>query len=65
MIWGGISLKGLVPISAPIFVTDLKKQWEGLGNPKSEGVTGNMYSYMITKYAVPAFRKLCGPRSVW
>ena len=43
----------------------VKKEWEGLGNPKSEGVTGNMYSYMITKYAVPAVRKLYGPRAVW
>ena len=48
-----------------IFVSDLKKEWERLGNPKTRGVTGNMYSYMVTKYAVPAVNDLYGGRAVW
>ena len=65
MIWGGVSLKGLIPSTSPIFVCDLKKEWEKLGNPKTRGVTGDIYSFMITKYAVPAVTKLYGQRAVW
>ena len=45
----------------PIFVCDLKKEWEKLGNPKTKGLTGDMY----TKYAGPAITKLYRQRAVW
>ena len=43
----------------------LKKEWEKLGNPKAKSVTGDMYSFMSTKYAVRAVTKLYGQRAVW
>jgi hypothetical protein len=43
----------------------LKKQWEKLGNPKTKSVTGDMLSFMITKYAVCDVTKLYGQRAVW
>ena len=65
MIWGGVSLKGLIPSEAPIFVCDLKDEWTRLGNPKTRGVTGDMYAHMVTKYVVPAVNQLYGERAVW
>ena len=43
----------------------MKKEWEKHGNPKTRGVTGDMYSFMITKYTVPAVTKIYGQRAVW
>ena len=47
MILGGVSTKGLIPSEAPIFVCDLKEEWTRLGNPKTRGVTGDMYAHMV------------------
>ena len=44
---------------------DLKSEWVNKGNPKTRGVTGDMYAYMVTKYAVPAVNKVYGQRAVW
>jgi hypothetical protein len=43
----------------------LQNKFLRLGNPKTIVVTGDMYSFMITKYAVPAVTKLYGQRVVW
>ena len=51
--------------NAPLFVCDLKSEWVNKGNPKTPGVTGDMYAYMVTKYAVPAVNKVYGQRAVW
>ena len=37
MIWGGVSMKGLVPSEVPIFDCNLKEEWTNLGNPKTRG----------------------------
>ena len=65
MIWGGISIKGLIPRNAPLFMCDLKSEWVNNGNPKTRGVTGDMYAYMVTQYAVPAVIEVYGQRAVW
>jgi hypothetical protein len=65
MIRGGLSLKGLVPSAAPIFVCDLKEEWRRLGNQLGRGVNGLMYSHMVTSHVVPAVRQLYGNRAVW
>lgn len=65
MVWGGLSLKGLIPSSAPVFVCDLKKEWGKQGNVVGRGVNSPMYAYMVEKSAVPAVQKLYGNRAVW
>ena len=65
MIWGGISAKGLIPSTAPVFVSDLKEEWGRMGYTVPRGVTGDMYAYMVTTKAVPAVQALYGQRAVW
>ena len=65
MVWGGISLKGLVPSKAPVFVCDLKKEWQDMGNQLGRGVNGSMYAHMVTTKAFPAVMELYGQRGVW
>ena len=65
MVWGGISLKGLVPPLAPIFVVDLKAEWARMGNQLGRGVTGPMYAHMITSQVVDAVRQIYGNWAVW
>ena len=38
MVWGGISLRGLLPAQALIFVADLKEEWRRLGHQLGRGV---------------------------
>ena len=65
MVWGGVSLKGVIPPEAPIFVEDLKKEWKNLGHPASRGVTGDMYAYMISSKVVPEVQAMYGRRAIW
>ena len=59
MVWGGVSLKGLIPKVAPVFVSDLKKEWTD-----QCGQLG-LYAYMVRAKAVLAVDALYGRRAVW
>ena len=50
MIWGGVSYRGLVPRTAPIFAGDLYNEYE----PKPKTINSIMYADMIKEKAGPA-----------
>ena len=50
MIWGGVSSKGLIPKSSPIFVSELCNQYD----PKPKTVNSEMYADMIKEQVGPA-----------
>ena len=66
MIWGGISAKGLIPSTAPVFVSDLKEEWGRMGYTVPRGVTGDMFAYMVlvSTKTVHAVQALYGQRAV-
>ena len=62
MIFGAITMRGLVPKNAPIFVSDLKKSYQ----PCPKTVNSQMYADMIKNKIAPAVKRLY-PRNnaVW
>ena len=50
MIWGGVSSKGLIPKSSPIFVSELCNQYD----PKPKTVNSEIYTDMIKEQVGPA-----------
>ena len=65
MVWGGVSFKGLIPKTAPVFVCDLKKEFKKMGREVGKGVNSSMYALMVETKAVPAVKRLYGARAVW
>ena len=51
MLFGGVSVRGLIPPEAPIFMDEIKDQWVSLGNGlgKRGGITADLYRWMISK----------------
>ena len=51
MLFGGLSVRGLIPPHSPIFMDELKTEWVALGNNlgKRGGITSDMYQWMISK----------------
>ena len=51
MLFGGVSVRGLIPPEAPIFMDEIKDQWVSLGNGlgKRGGITADLYKWMISK----------------
>ena len=62
MIFGAVTVRGLVPKNGPIFVSDLLKSYD----PKPKSVTGQIYADMINMKIAPAVHQLY-PRgnAVW
>jgi len=54
MIFGAVTVRGLVPKNGPIFVSDLLNQY----NPKPKSVTGQIYADMIDQKIAPAVNEL-------
>ena len=51
MLWGGLSVRGLIPPESPIFMDEIKDQWVKMGNVLGNrgGITSELYSWMISK----------------
>ena len=62
MIFGAVTVRGLVPKNGPVFVSDLLKSYD----PKPKSVTGQIYADMIDIKIAPAVKQLY-PRgnAVW
>ena len=62
MIFGAVTVRGLVPQNGPIFVSDLLKSYD----PKPKSVTGQIYADMIDRKMAPAVQQIY-PRNnaVW
>ena len=57
MLWGGISAKGLVPSSSPLFVDEVLAPWYRDGKPV-KNVTRSIYSDMLETLVHPAVMEL-------
>ena len=62
MIFGAITVRGLVALNGPIFVSNPLKSF----NPKPKSVTGQIYADMINRKMAPAVQQIY-PRNnaVW
>ena len=51
MLFGGLSVRGLIPPTAPIFMDEIKDEWVALGNSlgKRGGITADLYEWMTSK----------------
>ena len=54
MIFGAVSVRGLLPPDAPVFVDQLLTQWE----PRPKTVSGQIYADLIRTVVAPAAREL-------
>jgi hypothetical protein len=62
MIWGGVSYRGLIPASAPVFVSDLCNKY----SPKPTTVNGSMYADLVKEEAKAAVDHLYPEKdSIW
>ena len=54
MLFGGLSVRGLIPPTSPIFMDEIKAQWVASGQSlgKRGGITAEMYKWMISKARV-------------
>ena len=64
MLWGGISSKGLVPPSAPLFVDEVLSPWTRDGE-KVKNVNGEIYADMLETIVQPAVMELYPGGDSW
>ena len=61
MIFGAVTVKGLIPAQAPVFVSDLLEQWD----PKPRSVTGAVYADMIETIIGPEVKAVLPQGALW